>query len=220
MYNSHVPYPFKFLIPATIISILAVFGLFNLGNRLLFLEINKLINPYFSTFFKYYTHLGDGLTFVLVSLFFLFKQRKWFYLFSGTFLVSSGVSRICKDIIFTNSPRPVKFFEMEGLTIQTIEGLTTHQWNSFPSGHSITVFAMCTILATYISRGWMSIFISVAAVTAAFSRVYLAQHFVLDVLAGTWIGIFSAFIVLYVVNSGIKVGKMSQAEKSLIFNRS
>jgi membrane-associated phospholipid phosphatase len=220
MNSSQIPYPFKFLIPAIIISMITGFGLVILGDHLLFLKINGLMSPDVSTFLKYYTHLGDGLVFVLVSLFFLFKKRKWFYVFSGTFLLSSGISRVCKDIIFTNSPRPVKYFELEGIAIRTAEGLTTHQWSSFPSGHSITVFAMCTLLAAIFDRGWISALLSVMAVTAAFSRVYLAQHFVVDALAGSWIGISTAFFMLYVINARLKNNKMNHAEKPLILIRS
>ncbi len=219
MKSNQIPYPLKFMIPVTIISLVTGIALLNTGSQLLFLKINDLVNPYLNTFFKYYTHLGDGIVFALVCLFFLFKKRKWFYLFGGTFLLSSLVSRICKDILFTHSPRPVKYFEMEGIVIQTIDGITTHQWSSFPSGHSITAFALCTLLAVFMHNSWLTILLSILAILAAFSRVYLAQHFVIDVLVGTWVGIFSAFIMIFVVNFRREKNKIKEAEKPLILLR-
>jgi undecaprenyl-diphosphatase len=54
---------------------------------------------------------------------------------------------------------------------------------SFPSGHAIVAFALAGIVAPYLSRGWR-IAAYAGAVAVAFSRIYLAAHNPLDVLAG------------------------------------
>jgi undecaprenyl-diphosphatase len=62
---------------------------------------------------------------------------------------------------------------------------------SFPSGHAIIAFAVAGIVAPYLSRGWQ-IFAWVFATAVAFSRIYLAAHNPLDVLAGAAAGLVIA----------------------------
>lgn len=63
---------------------------------------------------------------------------------------------------------------------------------SFPSGHSANAFATAIVLNGFASLGNIPILI---AVIVAFSRVYLGQHFVSDVLAGSTIGIVIATLI-------------------------
>jgi undecaprenyl-diphosphatase len=62
---------------------------------------------------------------------------------------------------------------------------------SFPSGHAIVAFAVAGILAPYLSRAWR-IVAYLVAVAVCFSRMYLAAHNPLDVLAGAAAGLLIA----------------------------
>jgi undecaprenyl-diphosphatase len=59
---------------------------------------------------------------------------------------------------------------------------------SFPSGHSITAFAVATSLGIFYPE--LLICLLTAAVLIAASRIILGMHFLSDVLAGCVIGIF------------------------------
>jgi membrane-associated phospholipid phosphatase len=79
---------------------------------------------------------------------------------------------------------------MPGLDL--VEGVGLHGTLSFPSGHTTTAFAVL-ILAGLIVQNRTLFFASVLLAWAvALSRVYLSQHFLADVLAGSILGILSA----------------------------
>ena len=64
---------------------------------------------------------------------------------------------------------------------------------SFPSGHSVTSFALAYVLSRAYPR-WSLIFYGLASLVAL-SRVYLAKHFASDVVAGAAIGLLAGWIV-------------------------
>jgi membrane-associated phospholipid phosphatase len=64
---------------------------------------------------------------------------------------------------------------------------------SFPSGHSVTAFALAFVLSRVYPR-YASLFYGLA-VLVAISRVYLAKHFPSDVVAGAAVGILAGWIV-------------------------
>ena len=76
-------------------------------------------------------------------------------------------------------------------------GLTflTSDWsyNSFPSGHSQTIFVLATILTFFAPRYWWA-FMSVAVVIAC-SRVIVNAHFLSDIIFGSFIGLVVALFV-------------------------
>jgi membrane-associated phospholipid phosphatase len=64
---------------------------------------------------------------------------------------------------------------------------------SFPSGHSVTAFALAYVLARTYPRG-APVFYALATMVAL-SRVYLASHFLSDIVAGAAFGLFAGWIV-------------------------
>lgn len=64
---------------------------------------------------------------------------------------------------------------------------------SFPSGHSATVFALAYVLSRSYPK-WSFAFYALATMVAL-SRVYLATHFLSDVVAGAGTGLFTGWIV-------------------------
>ena len=82
-----------------------------------------------------------------------------------------------------------------GMEVLAMLGPSIHpDVDSFPSGHATSVFAVATVFASAYPRlGWL--FYAVAAAIAA-GRVYLARHYVSDVLAGAVTGIVVAWVVI------------------------
>lgn len=64
---------------------------------------------------------------------------------------------------------------------------------SFPSGHSVTAFAVAFVLSRVYPR-YALLFYGLA-VLVAISRIYLAKHFPSDVVAGAAVGILAGWIV-------------------------
>jgi undecaprenyl-diphosphatase len=70
---------------------------------------------------------------------------------------------------------------------------------SFPSGHTITAFAVAVSLSTYYPELAAGLFF--CAVSVAASRILLGMHFLSDVLAGAAIGTLLAFAATWIVKA-------------------
>lgn len=187
-----------FLTLYLLVLVSAFVALMAFSNQDLFLLINRYYNNAFDLFFLGYTWVGDGVTMILVAIGFLFVKYRYALLTILAYAYTAIFGQIVKKLI--NAPRPVKYFE--GIEeIRVIKGVDMHHWNSFPSGHSITAFALATTIAFLIPQQqkkhtWILVLL---AALAAFSRVYLSQHFVLDVVVGSIIGVFLTFHLIWLL---------------------
>ena len=167
--------------------------LINYGKGEGFLWMRHVGSPLPDFLFTYLTHVGDGLMAVAVCVLWLF-QKKWpraIVLF-GAFAVSGILAQLIKHSVA--SPRPAVFFASNGQQIDAVQGVTLlSNFKSFPSGHTATAFALATSLVLLLpwwqKRWWLAF---VAALSIGYSRVYLGQHFLQDVLAGSVLGVLSA----------------------------
>lgn len=187
-----------FLLLYLLILIAAFIAMAAFSKDDLFLLINSYYNEAFDLFFIAYTWVGDGLTMILVALGFLFVKYRYALLTILAYGYTALFGQIAKRLI--NEPRPVKYFEEIG-EIRIIQGLDMHHWHSFPSGHSITAFALATTLAFLMpvqKKKYAWILVLLAAL-AAFSRVYLSQHFILDIVVGSIIGVFLTFHLIWLL---------------------
>jgi membrane-associated phospholipid phosphatase len=140
---------------------------------------------YLDVFFSYLTHLGDGLTFVIVILF-MALWRSYYLAFEGllSFATSGLFTQLLKRTVFADVLRPKGLL---GAQLHYIAGVEVHTTHSFPSGHATTAFALATFLVLH-STPKNGILWALAAALVGFSRIYLNQHFLPDVLAGALIG--------------------------------
>jgi membrane-associated phospholipid phosphatase len=116
--------------------------------------------------------------------------RRWSRAFQliAAFLLSALVAQILKNVF--SMPRPKQYFGA-GYSY-FIDGVTHVGFASFPSGHSTSVFALATLLAIFDgSKKWNFLYL-LAAVAVGYSRIYLGQHFLGDVLVGSVIGVATA----------------------------
>ena len=164
------------------------------------IELNSFHTPFLDTFFKYITDFGGNLPFILIGIFILFNLRDGFFLLLGQGICSL-ITQIFKHTMC--HPRPLTLFNSLGIDLPpTVEGV--HIWdalNSFPSGHTSCVFVFFAGIAAilpYRYRFWQ-IFIILFAFLTGFSRIYLSQHFLADVLFGALIGMISTVITYVIV---------------------
>lgn len=181
----------RFLLVKMVYILFFVIGLFFVireTKRELHLDINAYHTSFFDIFFKYITYLGDGIMFGIFIIVSFFRNK----LLSLTFVVSGILTLVLaqffKKVVFSGTPRPVELIGADSLYL--IEGVKMAHWNSFPSGHTTTAFAIATVLILQIQNKWVQLLLLLVAMLAGFSRVYLSQHFVADILAGSLLGIF------------------------------
>ena len=145
--------------------------------------------------FPYITYMGDGAFFVVFCLILLIYNRRIGLMAFASFALSSLTSLFLKTIVFPNSPRPLLYFEHSTFEYHIIKGLDIHSYNSFPSGHTTTAFAMFSLLAFLDKRKERSLVYITLAILTGYSRVYLFQHFVEDAYVGSIVGTISSIII-------------------------
>ncbi len=162
----------------------------------LFFFVNSRNKPYFDATMPYITFIGDGIIFITIILLLFFIKIRYGLIATGAWLLSSGIVLVCKQIIFTDKPRPWKRWGEE-LDVYLVEGFQPYINNSFPSGHTSSAFCMFTILALISARKSLGLLFLILALLVAYSRIYLAQHYFIDTYVGAWVGVLSALIIYY-----------------------
>ena len=151
-------------------------------------KINQMGNPVLDLVMRNLTYAGDGLFAVLVFIVLLFIRIKTALIALISFALTAGIVQLLKHTVFETMKRPYYFLQSD-VNFRIIEDFTYHSSNSFPSGHSASIFAICTVIAyQYKSKLSMQLLLVVIAVLVALTRVYLCQHFLQDIIAGSLIG--------------------------------
>jgi membrane-associated phospholipid phosphatase len=168
-----------------------VFFFFEKGQ--LELWINSLHNLIFDRFFTLITFLGDGALLVPVILLLSLYRFSFSIFMLWNALIHTLLVILGKRLIFKGTPRPAEY--LKDVDFYQIPGIELHHWNSFPSGHTATAFAMTCGLAIIFSKNktLQLIFLGIGCLIG-FSRVYLMQHFFWDVWAGSVVGVVSALV--------------------------
>lgn len=165
-----------------------------------FLIINQLNHPIADVFFKYFTYLGDGILwlFLFVASYFIAKKKMWIVL--TNFIVSTLLAQVLKRLFFYDKLRPSALLN-SGYDLHFVEGVKMYMHHSFPSGHTITAFAITfTFILLIKKKNKLKYLAVVVAFLVAYSRVYLAQHYVIDVIAGAFLGVCSTFTSIYLLS--------------------
>ena len=174
-----------------------------LGKNGSFQFINSNYNENADQFFKYFTHYGDGVMWAPLALFCFFYRRKYFIAVVAGAIISTILAQFLKRVVYPDELRPISYLS-ENFPVHQIVGVEMRKIHSFPSGHSTTAFTMALIMAHMINKRTWSVILPLLASLAGYSRVYLAQHFPTDVLAGMCIGIVSAILSLLIYRASMK----------------
>jgi membrane-associated phospholipid phosphatase len=163
--------------------------------------INAFVgNQWIDEFFKYITHVGDGIFAVILVLILAYYNFRNSIFVLLSYIVASLVATVFKRIIYPDIFRPdftFKFFVGEKLNL--IDGIEMLSSNSFPSGHSTTAFAVFVALAFLVKSNTSKVLFLVTACVVAFSRTYISQHWLIDVYVASVIGTLSALLSYYIV---------------------
>ena len=174
--------------------------LLNAGKVPIHREMNTYVgNPFFDQFFAYITHLGDGLFAVLIAIVFLFKNVRVSLYILLSYAGAGVVSFILKHFVYYEIYRPHFVFQYYVREhIELIDGVDVVAFHSFPSGHSLSAFALFFCLLFVSKSHFSKTACFILAFLAAYSRVHLSQHWLIDVYAGSIIGVCFS-VLLYVL---------------------
>jgi membrane-associated phospholipid phosphatase len=165
------------------------------------LFINQFVgNRYLNLFFFYVTYLGDGrFAAFLLLIIVIYNMRTGIYaIFS--FVLATIISTALKYLFFDDVNRPHYIFQyIDVYPLKFVEGVHMHIHNSFPSGHATQAFAILMCLV-YMNNNHLVklLFFFLALITAA-SRVYLSQHWLEDITAGSFIGVFCSALFYFIL---------------------
>lgn len=149
-----------------------------------------------------FTNLVDWLPYLTVVLL-LFYRAGWATFLASNLLLSTLIVQPIKHIV--HAPRPLTWFaeNMPDVALPLVEGVKMNLWLSFPSGHTTTFFVLffsiSIILCAENIRGKniLSLLCFLLATFGAYTRIYLSQHFALDVFAGILIASFTTILLYY-----------------------
>lgn len=203
MQKPYTSYNLWFLIPFIAWLVTGGVLLSTAGDESIFRFINQNHTPFLDVFMFYSTKLGEGMVITLVLLILLGKGslRNWWYFTAA--LLSSAIPSLLTQAIKRNidAPRPIKFFG-DADWIHLLPHWPRHMEHSFPSGHTCGAFAFFTFLAILLPmryRQW-GLFFFVLAMIVAYSRIYLAVHFMRDVYAASILGTGFTLLVVLLMN--------------------
>ena len=151
-----------------------------------------------NVFFINYTFMGDGIFAIcLVAIFlFYFKRKKESKAILLAFIFTEITVQLIKNGM--NVSKPCLFFE-EGQTLFDHGLISSSVYYSFPSGHTAIAFALATVLVLVIKKAAWQLPILAAAVLLGYSRIYLAQHDLGNVLIAAVLGTLSGSVAVHLV---------------------
>lgn len=163
--------------------------------------------PKLNLFFRLFTQATEGFALLFCFGILLFIRLRYSLLFVVGTALSLAISQGLK--LFFQFPRPQPYFlYFRGQLLAAIEHLPqkTSWVSSFPSGHSMVSACLFGLLGLWSPRPIQQIFFAFLALGVAFSRVYLGQHFLQDVLTGAAWGTLLAALIHYFSQNWSKEG--------------
>lgn len=155
------------------------------------------------TFFEWASYLGDRRVAWFFGISLCFKQVR-----RGAAVLSASIgagllTELLKYQVFGHVPRPVAYFG-EPSPLYLVPGFENHLDYSMPSGHAAIAFALFTSLAIQERKRWEQVCLLAMGLLAAYSRVYLSEHFLGDVVVGSLLGVACALVAHAIVRPAVE----------------
>ena len=191
-----------FIVPTLVLALVLGIVLFLMPKAELHLALCQPHTTFLDTFVPIITNLVDWLPYLCVVLL-LFYRAGWATFLASNLLLSTLIVQPIKHIV--HAPRPLIWFaeNMPDVTLPLVEGVRMNHWLSFPSGHTTTFFVLFFSLSIILcaenikGKNILSFLCFLCASFGAYTRIYLSQHFALDIFAGILIAIFSTLLLYY-----------------------
>jgi membrane-associated phospholipid phosphatase len=166
------------------------------GMKDAFLMLNGDAGYVADQFFRFLTYFGDALLWLPMLAYIIWKKRKAYLALAVTgFSLVTALVQVCKYLIVPDEPRPTTYIT-DGSFIHKVAGVEVHSISSFPSGHTATAFTFFLIICLMTQKKWWLPVGFIVASLVGYSRIYLAQHFPLDVAAGIVVAMVSVGIAI------------------------
>lgn len=200
--NSAYKHVLPFLVPTIVLALVLGIALLITPKAELHLALCQPHTTDLDTIVPIITNLVDWLPYVVVVLL-LFYRAGWATFLASNLLLSTIIVQPIKHIVC--APRPLTWFaeNMPDISLPLVEGVRMNHWLSFPSGHTTTFFVLFFTLSIILceedikGKNILSFICFLCASFGAYTRIYLSQHFALDVFAGILIALFSTLVLYF-----------------------
>ncbi len=202
-----------FLIPYLFTLTICAILLLSFSKTELHIFSNKANFIFLDYLFKYATNLGDGAMIAILTIVLLFIRYRYAIIFLSGSLLTAGIINLLKKVLLGDVFRPSKYFELyETYQLHFVEGVKLLSFYSFPSGHTGTAFNLFFMLALISPNKGLKLFCFFMAAVVGYSRVYLSQHFLIDITVGSILGTTIILLMFFWLNKSDKIW----LDKSLI----
>ena len=200
--NSAYKHVLPFLVPTLVLALVLGIALLITTKAELHLALCQPHTTGLDTIIPIITNLVDWIPYLCVILL-LFYRAGWATFLASNLLLSTIIVQPIKHIV--HAPRPLTWFaeNMPDVTLPLVEGVRMNHWLSFPSGHTTTFFVLFYSLSIILcaenvtGKMILSFLCFLCASFGAYTRIYLSQHFALDVFAGILIALFSTLSLYF-----------------------
>ena len=178
----------SWLIAIALLSVTAVWGRIPV-----FLFLNHDFGSVADTIFLGFTYLAEGWAWIpyLIIVGWFFKKDIGIIVYC--FAISTLLTQIPKQVFFPTITRPIAS-GIDPNQIHTVKGVAMHQLNSFPSGHTATAFTIFLLTVFLFKNNKLVLIGLIYAMLCGYSRIYLGQHFPMDVGGGIIVAIITVEI--------------------------
>ena len=191
-----------FLVPTIVLALILAVALLIVPKSELHLLLCQPHTIFLDKLVPVFTNLVDWLPYLTVGLL-LFYRTGWATFLASNLLLSTLIVQPIKHIVC--APRPLTWFaeSMPDVSLPLVQGVRMNYWLSFPSGHTTTFFvlffSMSIIVCTENIKGKdiLSFICFLCASFGAYTRIYLSQHFALDIFAGILIAVCSTLVLYF-----------------------
>jgi len=182
---------------ALLIAIVLFILSYIFGRDVVFLWFNTNLGASADIFFSYFTHLADGWILIpyLIIIVGVYKKDLLFLVIN--FIFSTLLTQIPKQLIWPNINRPIAS-GIDLSKIHTVAGVEVHSFNSFPSGHTATAFTLFLVSVYFFPNKKVLLGAGLYAIICSYSRIYLGQHFPLDIAGGIIAALLSVAISILI----------------------
>jgi len=173
------------------------------SERSIYRMINTHHTPVLDVILSYVTYMGESIVIIPLLILLLviprFRTKKFILAFTVCNLAPFLVTQAIKAIV--NAPRPLNYFQ-DADWINRVAGQPANYNYSFPSGHSEGAFAFFCFLALILPKKYAAIGVIffLLALAVGYSRIYLSQHFYVDVYTGSIVGTVCCLAAFAIIN--------------------